>query len=149
MTARGTAGFYLVCGIAIVGCAGLVISVIVVIAEGGYYPERYVGGIDPVRAGIVAMLLAGICMFSLFLVGSIARLRRQRTLGSVADGLAWGGVLIAAAGFAGFFMVVPATSGPIALPPALAIATRVGIGLLVTGLVLGLIDNLLGWIRRR
>jgi hypothetical protein len=139
------APFYLICGIALVGCFGLVVSVVALVVEGGYHPEVYRGGLDPVRAGLLVVSLAGMVIFALFLFGSIVRIRRRRNLGSMADGLAAGGLLICAAGFAAVVMVFPASGGPI--PPMVATALRIGAGLFVVGVVLLLIDNLRRWIR--
>lgn len=141
MNKRRNGSFLLACAIAVVGCIGIGLSVVSLAADGGYHPERHLDGVDPVRAGMVVLFLAGAVHFAFFLAGSVVGWRTQPGLGSISGVLAAGGMAIACAALALLLVSMPPTAGPIAMPPAIAAAVRIGGGLAIVGFVLGIVAN--------
>jgi hypothetical protein len=146
---RTERSFLLICAVAVAGCIGLAWSVVSLVADGGWHPERYTGGVDPIRAGMVVLFIAGGVLFALYLVGAVVGWREQPGLGPVAAGLATGGMVIACAAIVVLLISMPPSAGPIAMPPAIAAAVRIGGGLAIVGFVLGIFPSTRDRIRGR
>jgi hypothetical protein len=75
-----------VCGIVLLAL-GIVGGIMILesITHGGYDPERYVGRVDPVRAGMVVLLGLACGLLALFGTIGIVRWRRRPTGGNLAD----------------------------------------------------------------
>jgi hypothetical protein len=126
----GLRSFWVVMGVA---CLGLAIAAVVAIASGGYDPERYAGGLDPIRTGLLVAFGAFTLAFVLLARAAylISRARPDVSADSVV--LAIGLAITAGALFA-LVAWMPASAGSFVLPLPLRIAIFLGPAVLILGL---------------
>lgn len=131
--------FLAICTVAVAGCIGLGVSVVSVVADGGYHPERHVGELDLARAGMVVLFIAGGVLFALYLAGAVVGWRNQPGLGPFSAALFAIGMVIASGALVLFLVSMPSFAGPLAMPPAIAAAVRIGGGLALVGFAMGIV----------
>jgi len=138
--------FWALIGIA---CLGVVVAGIAAITSGGYRPERYVGGIDPVRAGMIALFGAATAAFAL--VGGAGLAARWSGAASVSlDTIAfWTGLAIVGGASLLFIVSLPATSAPVTVPIQITLLLYLGGGVLLVGMVRAAWPDTAAAVRRR
>ena len=139
MSITAKASVQLVCAIAVVGCLGLIVAVVSIVAEDGYHPARHVGGLDVARAGMIVLFLAGVALSGLWATGAILGFRSRQQLGSLSVVLLTCGLTISAVAMLLWVVSMPPSAGPVPLPSPLAAMVRIGLGLAVAGWVLGIV----------
>jgi len=121
----------------------------VAIASGGYRPERYGGGFDPVRAGALLFFGAGAAGFAL---ATAATLRLARSRPSVfrlsAVALTAGLTVMALTGLV-LFASAPPSSAPVVLPDSFRVMVFLGLGLVAAGMVPVVLDGVAAAVKRR
>ena len=127
----------LVCGIAGVGCAALAIAAVAILVGGPpYQPERYVGGLDPVRLGMaVFFICAGLFGFIVATAGTRSLLA-SRELSALSVLLFGAGFAVSGLAMLAVFIWMPPVSGPMAIPEPIGIVLFTGIGLVAAAFLL-------------
>jgi hypothetical protein len=118
--------------IAGVGCLGLAVAAVGAIANAPYRPERYIGGFDPVRAGIAGFLVAAVVLSTLVALAGFGTWRFEADRRALESAVLWAGLAIAADSLAALIVSLPPTSR-IVLPIPIGLSLVVGIGLAILG----------------
>jgi hypothetical protein len=129
------------CALVGMGCVALVFASVASLAAGGYRPERYAGGFDPVRAGMLVFFAACTAGFGLVAGGGVvARWSGpdRIPIGGIAF---WAGLTIASGATLVILAGYPASSAPFAVPVPLRVALFVGLGLMVAPMVTTAVEN--------
>jgi len=126
----GLRSFWVVMGIALLGLA---FAAVVAIASGGYQPERYAGGLDPIRTGLLVAFAAFTVAFVLLARAAYLTSRARPDVSTDSVVLAVGLAVTAGALFA-LVAWMPASAGSFVLPLPLRIAIFLGPAILIFGL---------------
>jgi hypothetical protein len=140
--------FWLVCGIAVVGCLALAFVAVAAIADAPYRAERYAGRIDPVRAGMFGFFLAAITVFVLFVVADIVAWRRTADSARLATALLMGGLAISSVALAILIVSMPPVSR-LTIPEPLRIMLFAGVGVSLAGFIPAAASGFVAAVRRR
>jgi hypothetical protein len=120
------------CVIALAVFLAFVAFMISLAANWPYRPERYAGGIDPIRVGLVVGMSAGALVFALLALSALAAWRAGAGIQSLGTALSAIGMLIAS----GSIIVLVASMPPVAktaVPLPLRIPLFLGVGLMFAG----------------
>lgn len=126
----GLRSFWLVMGVA---CLALAFAAVAAIASGGYYPERYAGGMDPIRAGLLVAFGAFTLAFVLLARAVYVTSRTRPDVSPDGVVLAIGLAITAGALFA-LVAWMPAAAGSFVVPLPLRIALFFGPAIMILGL---------------
>jgi hypothetical protein len=126
----GLRSFWVVMGVA---CVGLAVAALAAIASGGYHPEGYAGGVDPIRTGLLIAFGAFTLAFVVLARAAYLTSRARPDVSTDSVVLAIGLAITAGALFA-LVAWMPATAGSFALPLPLRIAIFLGPAILILGL---------------
>lgn len=141
--------FAVVCAIAVAGCAALAFAGAAAIMGGvPYRPERYAGGIDPVRAGLAAFMFLALVVFCLFVLADLAIWRRDRDRLTLATALMFAGLTISVASLLILIVTMPPVSR-LAVPMPVRVMLYAGVGVSLVGFLPALAGGLGAAIRRR
>jgi hypothetical protein len=124
-----------------IGCLALVFTASAAIASGGYRPERYAGGFDPVRAGMLVLFAACTAGFGLVAGGGVVARWSGPDRIAIGEIAFWAGLTIASGATLVILAGAPASSAPFAVPVPLRVALFVGLGLMVAAMVPTAVEN--------
>jgi xanthine/uracil permease len=132
-----------------IACLGLGVAAVASVVSGGYRPERYGGGFDPVRAAALlsfGAMTAGFALAATIALRSFWSERRVFEITGVAflSGL----TVLAVAGFL-FFATVPESSPPLVTRSLIQVLAYVGLGLVAAGMVPGALEGAASAVKRR
>lgn len=138
--------FYALAGVA---CLGLAVAAVLAIAAGGYRPERYVGGFDPVRTAMLISFAAGAAAFLLVVgAGFGARLSGDESIAF--NGLVfWAGLAVSDFTILVVLAWMAPSSAPQVVPIPLRVGVFIGLGLVVAGMVPWALRGATAGVRRR
>jgi hypothetical protein len=132
-----------------IGCVGLGVAAIISVVSGGYRPERYEGGVDPVRAAALVSFGAMAAGFALAAATAVRSFWSDRKVAELAGiGFLSGLMVAAVAGFL-FFATVPDSSPPLVPRSSIQVLAYLGLGLIAAGLIPGALDGAAGAVKRR
>ena len=132
-----------------IACLGLAVAGVVSIASGGYRPERYGNGFDPVRAAALLAFGAMTVGFALPTATALRSAWSERSvfqLGGAALGA--GMTILAVAGFA-FFATAYDSSAPLVPRSSIQVLAYLGLGLVAAGMAPAVLEGAAGAVRRR
>lgn len=137
----------LVCVIAVAGCVAIVAMVISLAANWPYLPEKFIGGIDPIRVGLALALLAG--MLTVAVLGLLAFAEWRSGAGVDSLGAAVGalGLLIATGSVVVLLVTMPAVSN-VVVPLPIRIPLFLGVGLLGASLLQSVVSGVAAAVKR-
>ena len=105
------------------------------IADGGYRPERYAGGLDPFRVGILILLVPGWVLAILFAANALESWRMDPLTASLVSVVGAIGFLLSASSLVALMLWWPAHATQVSLPEPMAITLVAGMGLVFIGLL--------------
>lgn len=146
---RASAGLRLFWGLIGVGATALAVALTLGIAAGGYRPDRYAGGFDPIRAAMVVSFATFAAAFALAAgAGLGARISRQEDIPAanlvMAGGFALLGVVLAT-----LFVSMPASSDPFAVPVPVRIGILLAVAMVAAGVLPQAVSGAVGAVQRR
>jgi magnesium-transporting ATPase (P-type) len=147
-SAQPSVAFGVICAMAGVGLIGIVVAAIAMVVWGGYNPERYPGGIDLVRAGMVWFVLWATILVGAFAAAAVWAWLATRDRRAFADGLSWMGVLVAGVAMLALILVIPGP-GRYAVPAPIAAVLFIGIGMFLAGAASMMLSGFIDAIKRR
>lgn len=140
--------FWALLGVSCLGVAFAGIAAIAAIASGGYRPERYSGGFDPIRIGLMVFFAAGTAAFALLGgTGLVARRSGSSTVPFANIALV-SGLAISAASLLVLVAWMPAWEGPLVVPIPIRIGILLGAGVAVAGMVPAVLSGASAVVRR-
>lgn len=132
-----------------IGCLGLGVAAVVSVVSGGYRPERYEGGVDPVRAAALLSFGAMAAGFALAATTALQSFWSERRMAEVTVFAFLSGLtVLAAVGFL-FFATVPDSSPPLVPRSSVQALAYLGLGLVAVGTVPALVEGAFGAVKRR
>jgi hypothetical protein len=134
------------CALMGIGCLALVFMASAAIASGGYRPERYAGGFDPVRTGMLVSFCSMAAGFGLVAAAGITARWTNANSVSLGNIAFWGGLAIGAVATVVIVADSPASSAPLVVPAPLRVMLWMGLGLTFGGM---LVDGAADALRRR
>ena len=126
----GPNGFRAFCGLLGIGGIALALSVVVLLASGGYETSTLAGGFDPVKVGFLVFFATGTLAFVLLTVAGVVARRSEAQRVPLANISLFGGVAVLAATLLAVSAWLPASPGPL-----IRIGLVIGFGLVVAGMV--------------
>jgi hypothetical protein len=132
-----------------IGCLGLAVASVVAIASGGYRPERYGDGFDPVRAGVLLAFGAITAGFALATAAGLRSLWSEPGVVPLSGVAFWAGLTIGGAAVFVFFAWAPSTSAPLVVPSPVRAMLFLGLGLCTASMVAAAAKGVPGAVRRR
>jgi hypothetical protein len=118
-----------------ISCLALAVASVVGIASGGYRPERYGGGFDPVRAAMIVSLAASAVGFALVARAGLAAVWSDKQPTSLSAVAFWTGLAVATLAILLIFASMPASSRPMVVPVPLRVLLFAGLGILAAGVI--------------
>jgi len=146
-SAQPSVAFAVICAIAGIGLGGLVVAALAMVVWGAYNPERYPGGIDLVRAGMVWFILWATILVGTFAVAAVWTWIATRDRRALADGLSWMGVTVGSVAMLALFLWIPGP-GRYAVPAPIVAVLFLGIGILLVGVAPALFSGLFDAVKR-
>jgi hypothetical protein len=134
--------------IAVAGLLALALAVFALLVDAPYRPERYVGGIDPLRAGLAGFLAAGVALFALFALAGLAGWRLSTDGKGLAAVVVWAGMAVAVAALLVMVVSMPPVR-TFAVPTEIRIPLFVGLAMAVAGLIPSMYSGAAAAVRRR
>jgi hypothetical protein len=126
----GLRPFWLVLGF---GCLALALAAIVAIASGGYDPERYAGGLDPIHTGLLVAFGAFTLAFVLLARAAYLTSRARPDVSTDSVVLAVG-LAITAGALLALVAWMPGSAGSFVVPLPLRIVIFLGPAIMILGL---------------
>jgi hypothetical protein len=126
---------WVICVLAVAGLACLAFALIGAVVDGPYRPERFIDGIDPVRAGFAGMIVAVLAVFVLLALAGFV----SRRMGIDRNGrdltVFWIGATIAAASVLALIVSMPPVVR-VSMPMEIRVPFFFGLGVAGLGLLL-------------
>ena len=132
-----------------VGVIGLAVAAVASVVSGGYRPERYAGGFDPIRAAALVSFGAMAAGFALAASIALRSFWSERRLFEITGPAFFSGLTVmAVAGFL-VFATVPDPSPPLVPRSTIQVLAYVGLGLAAAGLVPASLEGAASAVKRR
>lgn len=132
-----------------VACLALGVAGVASVVSGGYRPECYEGGVDPVRAAALLSFGAMAAGFALAATTALRSFWSERRVAEITIVAFLSGLTVmAVAGFL-FFATIPDSSAPLVSRSSIQILAQLGLGLVVAGLVPAVLKGVPAAVKRR
>jgi hypothetical protein len=145
----GSIGLRIFYGLIGVSVACIAIGGGVAIASGGYRPEAYAGGLDPIRTSVVLAFVLGTVGFGLPAGAALLQWLRAGERPTLTGLAFWAGLTILCASSLSVLSASTRPDGTLAAPDWSRAGVLLGLGLLAAGMVSAAASNVMEPARRR